>query len=268
MKKLVSSFLTLFLIAGLVFGFSMNGNAMTCVKVTKTAQVVDSYNGVNAIYRPGGSDGSSATYSCAALVKKYYGKVYGVTPYNLLPGCTPTVSGDSFVEVSSPQVGDIVRCTNSSGVSSHWAIVQKVTSSQVVLLEQNWKWQQSGVTYAKADRELNKNSSTLHYFRLKSRLNASKTATSSTQTTAKRTLKLNYSDITLRYGKKQTCYIKGTIKNKKKGDKLVFSSSNTKIASVSSSGKITPKKKTGKCTVTVRIKGTSVKKTCIVRVRK
>lgn len=286
MKKFVSSFLTLFLIAGLVFGFSINGNAMTCVKVTKTAQVVDSYNGVNAIYRPGGSDGSSATYSCAALVKKYYGKVYGVTPYNLLPGCTPIVSGDSFVEVSSPKVGDIVRCTNSAGVSSHWAIVQKVTSSQVVLLEQNWKWQQSGATYAKADRELNKNSSTLHYFRLRSRLNASKTETSSTQTTAttekaattttasvttttaKRTLKLNYSDITLRYGKKQTCYIKGTIKNKKKGDKLVFSSSNTKIASVSSSGKITPKKKTGKCTVTVRIKGTSVKKTCIVRVRK
>lgn len=278
MKKFLSGILTACLIVSLVLGISLDGQAMSLVTVTKTGQVVDSFNGVNAIYRPGKSDGSSATYSCAALVKKYYQKMYGVTPYNLLPGCTPTVSGDSFVEVSSPEVGDIVRCTNSAGVSSHWAVIQGVTSSQVILLEQNWKWQDGGVTYAKADRSLAKNSSSLHYFRLKSKKSAAKTtpAAGTTKETTKnsvaatktRTLKLNYSDITLRYGKKETCYIKGTIKNKKVGDKLTYSSSNKKIATVSSKGKITPKKKKGNCTVTVKIKGTSVSKKCIVRVKK
>ena len=119
-------------------------------------------NGVNAVYRPGKSDGSDPTYSCAALVKKYYQKMYHVTPYNLLPGCKPTVEGNSFVEVTSPKVGDIVRCTNTAGVSSHWAVVQKVTSTQVVFLEQNWKWQEGKVTMAKADRALEKDSSSLH----------------------------------------------------------------------------------------------------------
>jgi hypothetical protein len=260
---------------------------MTLVTVTKEGQVVDSFNGVSALYRPGGSDGSDATYSCAALVKKYYQKMYGVTPYNLLTDATPTVDGsDQFVEVSKPAVGDIVRCTNSSGVSSHWAIVQAVTDSEVILLEQNWKWQDNGVTYAKADRNLDKDSSKLHYFRLKSQnkvstssstekttetskaTEATKEESKTSTSTGKRTLKLNYSDITLRYGKKETCYIKGTIKNKRSGDKLVYSSSNKKIATVSSKGKITPKKKKGKCTVTVKIKGTNVKKTCIVRVKK
>lgn len=280
MKKILSGILTACLVVSLALGISLDGQAMSLVTVTKAGQVVDSFNGVNAIYRPGKSDGSDATYSCAALVKKYYQKMYGVTPYNLLPGCTPVVSGDTFVEVTSPQVGDIVRCTNSAGVSSHWAVIQGVTYSQVILLEQNWKWQESGITYAKADRSLAKNSASLHYFRLKSKnstgtkttpaATATKEATknSSVTTTDKRTLKLNYSDITLRYGKKQTCYIKGIIKNKKAGDKLTYSSSNKKIATVSSTGKITPKKKKGKCTVTVKIKGTRVSKKCIVRVKK
>jgi hypothetical protein len=267
----------------------INGQAMTLVTVTKEGQVVDSFNGVKALYRPGGSDGSDATYSCAALVKKYYQKMYGVTPYNLLTNATPTVDGsDQFVEVSKPAVGDIVRCTNSSGVSSHWAIVQAVTDSEVILLEQNWKWQDNGVTYAKADRNLDKDSSKLHYFRLESQNKVSTESTaSSTETgkttetsktteaasktstaSGKRTLKLNHSDVTLRYGKKETCYIKGTIKNKRSGDKLVYSSSNKKIATVSSKGKVTPKKKKGKCTITVKVKGTNVKKTCIVRVKK
>lgn len=280
MKKFLSGILTACLVVSLALGISLDGQAMSLVTVTKSGQVVDSFNGVNAIYRPGKSDGSNATYSCAALVKKYYQKIYGVTPYNLLPGCTPVVSGDTFVEVTSPQVGDIVRCTNSSGVSSHWAVIQAVTGSEVILLEQNWKWQERGITFAKADRALAKNSTSLHYFRLKSRNSTGTKTTSSAAaaketsqktsvtTTKKRTLKLNYSDITLRYGKKQTCYIKGTIKNKKAGDKLTYSSSNKKIATVSSTGKITPKKKKGNCTVTVKIKGTTVSKKCIVRVKK
>lgn len=292
MKRFLSALLSFIMVLTMTFGFGLDGYAMSLVKVRKTGQVVDSFNGVDAIYRPGGSDGSDKTYSCAALVKKYYSKIYGVTPYNLLTNATPVVyNGDSFVKVKTPRVGDIVNCANSNGVFSHWAIVQDVTDDEVVLLEQNWKWQQGGVTMAKADRSLNKNSS-LRYFRLKSQNSIKEpvkeeedqkepeskepvvkepTAPSSGSTSSvskKQSLKINYSDITLRYGKKQTCYIKGSIKNKKRGDKLSYSSSNKKIATVSSKGKITPKKRKGTCKVTVRIKGTSVKKSCIVRVRK
>lgn len=281
-KRLLSVFLGFIMVLTMTFGFKLDGQAMTLVSIRKSGQVVDSFNGVNAIYRPGGSDGSDKTYSCAALVKKYYNKVYGVTPYNLLTAATPLVSnGDSFVRVNSPRVGDIVNCTNSRGVRSHWAIVQKVTEDSVVLLEQNWKWQQSGVTMAKADRSLDKNSSSLRYYRLKSKNTEKKEESKQEQTEEKKTssgssktskkkqsLKLNYSDITLRYGKKERCYLKGTIKNKKRGDKLSYSSSNKRIATVNSKGKITPKKRKGTCKVTVKIQGTSIKKSCIVRVRK
>lgn len=174
MKKLLSTFLTLCLVLMLAFQFHIDGEAMSIVTVKKKAQVVDSFNGVDAIYRPGGSDGTNMTYSCAALVKKYYRKVYGVTPYNLNTGCKPQVSGGSFVEVSNPKVGDIVRCCNSSGRSSHWAIVKKVTKKDVVLLEQNWKWRSGGKTYAKSNRSLSKKSSSLHFFRLKSQTKKSK----------------------------------------------------------------------------------------------
>lgn len=292
MKRFLSALLSLIMVLTMTFSFGLDGYAMTLVTVRKTGQVVDSFNGVDAIYRPGGSDGSNPTYSCAALVKKYYAKVYGVTPYNLLTGATPVVyNGDSFVKVQTPRVGDIVNCTNSNGVFSHWAIIQAVTDDEVVLLEQNWKWQQGGVTMAKADRSLNKNSS-LRYFRLKSRNSVKEpgkeepkkeepkqqepvvkepiapSSNSTGSVSKKQSLKINYSDITLRYGKKQTCYIKGSIKNKRSGDKLTYSSSNKKIATVSSKGKITPKKRKGTCKVTVKIKGTSVKKSCIVRVKK
>ena len=174
MKKLLSVFLTLCLVFTMAFPFCIEGEAMSVITVKAKAQVVDSFNGVDAIYRPGSSDGSNKTYSCAALVKKYYKKVYGVVPYNLNTGCKPQVSGDSFVKVKSPKVGDIVRCSNSSGRSSHWAIVQKVTKTKVVLLEQNWKWRSGGKTYAKSDRSISKTSSSLHFYRLKSQTKSSK----------------------------------------------------------------------------------------------
>ena len=63
------------LVLGLAVAFPAGGKlkaAMTVVEVKKTGQVVDEFQGVNAVYRPGKWDGDDKTYSCAALIKKYY----------------------------------------------------------------------------------------------------------------------------------------------------------------------------------------------------
>ena len=62
-----------------------------------------------------------------------------------------------------------------------------------------------------------------------------------------------------------TAALKATIGNKRSGDKLIFSSSNKKIATVSSKGVITGVK-TGTCYVTVKVNGTSLSKKCKVKV--
>lgn len=128
--------------------------------------VTDSLNGVKAVYRRGGNDGNSATYSCAAFVKKYYKKVYGKTVNNLFSGRTPRAYGDSFIKVKKPKVGDIAASNTNHG-TTHWAIVKKVNSDgTVTLIEQNWKWQQGSTTYAKKNRKVK--SSSIRFYRLKS----------------------------------------------------------------------------------------------------
>ncbi len=125
--------------------------------ITKTGFVADTFNGVDAIYRKGGNDGSSATYSCAAFIKKYYKKVYNVSVYNLFGGSTPkTYEGKKFSSVKSPREGDVAY------KSGHWSIVKKVNSNgTVTLIEQNWKW---GGNQCKANRTVK--TSSLKYFRL------------------------------------------------------------------------------------------------------
>ena len=122
--------------------------------ITKNSFVADTLNGVPALYRTAKNDGSSSTYSCAAFVKRYYKEVYGVTVANLLSGRTPSSSKGSFKSVSTPQVGDIVACRSTSG-SNHWAIVKQVNDNNTVtLIEQNWKWKQSGQTLCKINRSI------------------------------------------------------------------------------------------------------------------
>jgi hypothetical protein len=126
--------------------------------ITKSGFVADSFNGVDAIYRKGGNDGSSKTYSCAAYIKKYYKAIYDVSVYNLFGGSTPkTYEGTKISSVKSPKVGDIAYKNN------HWSIVKKVNSDNTVtLIEQNWKW---GGNQCKANRTVA--TSSLKYFRLK-----------------------------------------------------------------------------------------------------
>lgn len=118
--------------------------------------VTDTFNGVKALYRTGGNDGTNATYSCAAYVKRYYSEVYNVSVCNLLAGCTPVSSKGTIRKVSSPKEGDIVATASGSG--NHWAIVKHVNNDgTITLIEQNWKWQQDGKTVARVNRKVKAN---------------------------------------------------------------------------------------------------------------
>lgn len=134
--------------------------------VSKTSFVSDTLNGVSALYRPGRSDGTNATYSCAAFIKRYYKEVYGIGVNNLLYKRTPNAIGsDTFIKVTKPQIGDIVSETTSHS-TTHWSIVKSVDENRVTVIEQNWKWQQGGKTYTRVNRSV-KNSS-VTFYRLKS----------------------------------------------------------------------------------------------------
>lgn len=126
---------------------------------------VDSLHGVAALYRSGVSsstDGSNATYSCAAFVKKYYSKIYGLELNNMYPGSVPNVvnGSDYFVAVKKPKIGDIVS------LPGHWAIVKAVSGDQVVLIEQNYKWSQNGGYACRVNRRISKSAAV--YYRLHS----------------------------------------------------------------------------------------------------
>lgn len=168
LRRILSFALVLF-IAVCVFSqgevLTANSLKQRQIIVTKgTNFVSDSFNGVNAIYRQGRSDGSSQTYSCAAFVKKYYKKIYKKNVYNLLYKRTPLVTGGKVNKVSKPQPGDIVGSNTNHG-TTHWAIVKAVNSDNTVtLIEQNWKWQSGGRTYTVINRKIK--TSSARFYRL------------------------------------------------------------------------------------------------------
>lgn len=138
------------------------------VRIMKSAkQTVDTLNGVNAYYRKGPSDGSDKFYSCAAFVKRYYKEVYGVNVNNLLYKRTPHAQGDSFKQIKTPRVGDIVAMNTGHG-TTHWAIAKSVSEdgSTITLIEQNWKWTQNGSTVSLKNRKVK--TSKVRLYRLKS----------------------------------------------------------------------------------------------------
>lgn len=118
---------------------NMNDYRYKVVQITRQGQVVDTFKGVEAIYplkKPAGGD---MKWNCASLVKKYYAKNYGVTPYNLLPNKTPIVNGKQMKKVSNPQIGDVVGIRGGGKVNGHWAIVKEIEGNNVILFEQNWR---------------------------------------------------------------------------------------------------------------------------------
>jgi hypothetical protein len=161
-----------FILLSILLSFSGQANLVKAadkdnqiITITGSNFVADSFNGVDALYRTGGSDGSNETYSCAAYVKRYYKEIYGVNANNFFHGRTPKSDKDSFLKVSKPQVGDIAAM-DSSSTSTHWAIVKEVNKSSITLIEQNWKWSQDGKYVTKINRTISINDA--RYYRLSS----------------------------------------------------------------------------------------------------
>lgn len=137
--------------------------------VSKTGMIVDSFQGVDALYRPGRNDGSNQTYSCAAFIKNYYSAIYNTKVNNLFYRQTPNAIGaDSFVKVTAPQIGDIAA-EDSGRSTTHWSVVKQVRpDGSIVLIEQNWKWQQDGKTMTAVNRTIKQDSA--RFYRLKSQI--------------------------------------------------------------------------------------------------
>lgn len=141
--------------------------SQSTVKITTSGQIVDTFNGVNAIYIPGtGNSDTSTTYSCAALVSRYYSQNYGITVSNMFRDRTPYASKGSFTRTYSPKAGDVVYHTNSSG-GGHWMILKSVNSDGTyTVFEQNYKWKSGGSTYTYKNRRISSsNVSNLKFFR-------------------------------------------------------------------------------------------------------
>lgn len=136
------------------------------VKITKNGQVVDTFNGVSAIYPIYGVADGDETYNCAAYIKKYYQKMYGFKPYNLLPYSTPKgINGKLFTKVIQPQAGDIVGIKNSSGkINGHWAIAKGVEGNYIVLIEQNMRNKNTSYPYVPVNRRIHKNQVNIYRF--------------------------------------------------------------------------------------------------------
>ncbi|WP_343208368.1 hypothetical protein [Anaerolentibacter hominis] len=165
MKKLVqifAIFALLFATALTIAPSAQSSAAEKTITIKKSGYVADTFNGVDAIYRPGGSDGSDSTYSCAAYVKKYYKEIYGTSLSNMFASATPISDNDTLIKVTEANVGDIVKEYTDHG-TCHWSIVKEVNEDGTfVVIEQNFKWRSGGTTFAKTGRELSPDSVTIY----------------------------------------------------------------------------------------------------------
>lgn len=249
--------------------------------IEEDGMVADTFMGVDAIYRPGPSAGSDVVYSCAAYVKKYYKAVYGVTPYNLLHKRTPLVGGDSFVQIATPKVGDIVAEIGAN--SNHWSIVKQVKTDSVIVIDQNFKWKGTDGYYVRINRELSM--SNVQFFRLKS-LNKDPVVnisvddipvvdvpeddgigggTSGNGNTNTASLSLSRKSVTLDGSKKEKIVLKAIRSNIAITSELTFTTSNPKVATVSAYGLV---KSVGKGTATITVKAqNNLTAACTVQVK-
>lgn len=166
MTCLLSILILLMILPNTVYAY--NYSQMKAVTITGSNQIVDSItvNGktVYAVYRKyDGTNGTDPYYSCAAFVKRFYLEVYGVDVYNLSgTNYVPLVANGrgSFVKVTNPQIGDIVR----DNTNTHWAIVKEVKSNgDVVIIQQNaWAYNR---TAAQIGTYIDSGDTTVTYFR-------------------------------------------------------------------------------------------------------
>lgn len=146
--RLVSFFCVLMMLTVQLAVVDTKAATGTVITISSDGQVVDTFQGVSSLYRPGSWDGTDATYGCHAYVIRYYQAIYGKTVYNLFHKQTPLTYGDTFSQVATPAVGDI--CAQIKTSSNHWSIVKSVDTAKqtVTVIDQNNKWTVAGVTYA------------------------------------------------------------------------------------------------------------------------
>ncbi|PYG87735.1 hypothetical protein LY28_00050 [Ruminiclostridium sufflavum DSM 19573] len=158
-KKAIS----LCLSALLILSFSLLCVAQSDVEITKSMQVVDTLDNVDALYRPGtvADDYGDSTYKCAAYPIKYFKKLYSVSLSGLSENGTPTVTSGKLTVVTDPKKGDLAFWPS----TPHSAIVKSVSGDKVILIEQNWKYKSGGKWYATIDRQVSKTSSGLKIYR-------------------------------------------------------------------------------------------------------
>ena len=121
------------------------------VRITESPQVVDTFNGVQALYLPGVGNTDTGQYCCANFVDKYYRSIYNVGVWNMFTGHTPSAGRGSFSVTTTPQAGDIGYQLNDRGFG-HWFIVKAVNGRNCTIIEQNWKWASGGSTYCTVNR--------------------------------------------------------------------------------------------------------------------
>ncbi len=127
----------------------------TPVTLTEPGQILETitYNGitVEAAYTNGSYSGSDPVYSCAAFVKKFYFRIYGIEVYNLLSKeSVPLVYHNmgSFSLTDQPHSGDIVR----DNTRTHWAIVKSVEGDIITVVQQNYRSGNTGWINCSIDR--------------------------------------------------------------------------------------------------------------------
>lgn len=155
LKRTLATFIAActFLLSSALQAFAASGGEI--IEIESENQVVDSMTidgkTICAYYHPisaltSEEVFSDETYSCAALVSRFYKEVYGIDMQYLYPSSAPTAHNAVFYETKIVHVGDIYMSNN------HWAIVKEVSGSTVTLFEQNWCWSEDGKTFAKCGR--------------------------------------------------------------------------------------------------------------------
>ena len=138
----------------------------TNVVVTEEGQVIDTFNDVQALCRPGGREDYDPVYNCVVLVERYYLAVYGMKVWNEWQFKIPIAEeyGD-FTVTDQPLPGDIAYMTGDDG-GPHWFILKRVNEDGTyTAFEQNWKWVENDVTYATVNRRVPGTARDLQFFR-------------------------------------------------------------------------------------------------------
>ena len=125
------------------------------VEIKNNGQVVDTFNGVQAIYNTGTNNTNTGDLSCAGLVKRYYQAIFGVNVYNLTTKNIPQTDTKGYtfqpVSVTNAKPSDIIYMENSKG-QGHWAIAKEIHGNTITVFEQNWKWANGSTTYCTVNR--------------------------------------------------------------------------------------------------------------------